>query len=88
MKFIVWFGYLFAKHTLIYKEIFVSSSSSYSYSSSSSSVAALSEEDKHLPSCSPPSILILRYLFPFNNFNIYSVILDTCIILHLSLGLP
>jgi len=41
----------------------------------SSSVAPLSKKDKHLPSCSPPSIPILRYLSPINNSHLYSVFL-------------
>ena len=50
----------------LYDLIFLAkSSSSSSFSSSSSSpVSPLSKKDQSLPSCSRPSVLILRYLTP------------------------
>jgi len=48
--------------------------SHYSYSSPSS-VAPLYKKDKHLSSCSPPSIPILRYFSPINNSSLSYVIL-------------
>jgi hypothetical protein len=42
---------------------------------SSSSVSPLSKKGKCLSSCSPPSILVLCYLSPINNFHLSYVIL-------------
>jgi len=50
------------------------------------SVAPLSKKDKRLFSCSPPSISILYYLSPFNNFHLSYVVLY--IIFPSSLGSP
>ena len=48
-----------------------------SRNSSPSSVAPLYKKDKHLSSCIPPSIPILRYLSPINNSNLSYIILYT-----------